>query len=135
MNVYEQIEVIFSGEAEEKPQWAGEILNELQEIKLLLKEQKEQLINKSHHSYTSYPQNRYKPDNKYYDFVKKFRVLMKPDTVNNIYPTFEYIGRKLGIDYSGLLYDKKDSKTLSKKEAFQIYRYAYEHQNDYKISA
>lgn len=132
MNVYEQIEVIFSGEAEEKPQWAGEILNELQEIKLLLKEQ---LSNNLYHSNTSYPQNRDKPDNKYYDFVRKFRILMKPDTVNNIYPTFEYFGRKLGIDYSGLLYDKKDSKTLSKKEAFQVYRYAYKHQNDYKTSA
>jgi hypothetical protein len=129
MNVYEQIESIFSGEADEKPQWAEEILDELREIKHILNEQKKQIL------HSSYPQNSYKFDSKYYDFIKKFRALMKPDTVNNNYPTFEYFGRKLGVDHSGLLYDKKDSKTLSKKEAFQVYRYAYEHQNKYGISA
>jgi len=41
MNVYEQIDSIFSGEAEEKPQWASEILRELGEIKILLQNQKE----------------------------------------------------------------------------------------------
>jgi len=36
MNVYEQIETIFSGDAEKKPEWANEILKELADIKTLL---------------------------------------------------------------------------------------------------
>ena len=47
----------------------------------------------------------------------------------------EYYGKQLGVDFSGLLYNKKDSKTLSKQEAFRVYRYAYEHRNNCKVSA
>jgi len=131
MNIYEKIDTIFSGEAEERPQWANELLEEIREIKMLLKEQKELLNYKTQQINTTYPRN----NSDFYDFVKKFRASMQADTTNNIYPTFEYKGRKLGVDYSGLLYDKKDSKTLSRQEAFEIYRYAYEHRNIYKISA
>lgn len=112
MNIYDKIDSIFSGEAEEKPNWASDILNELKEIKTLLKEQKTQIT---------------KIDNNFYDFVKKFRISMRADIVNNVYPTFTYMGRDLGVDFKGLLYDKKTSKILPKNEAFKIYRYAYEH--------
>jgi len=135
MNIYEQIDSIFSGEAEEKPQWASEILKELKEVKVLLQEQKELCKNKPNQLYTAYPQNRQNTDSAYYDFVKQFRISMKADTKNNIYPTFEYDGQKFGVDFSGLLYDKKDSKTLSRQEAFRVYRYAYQHKNRSKISA
>ena len=117
MNIYEKIETIFSGEAEEKPKWANEILNELQEIKLLLQEQKQQ-INKI--------------DSNFYDFIKKFRISMKADIVNNIYPTFRYYNKELGVDFKGLLYDKKTSKILPREEAYKVYKYAYEHKSDLK---
>jgi hypothetical protein len=135
MNIYEQIDTIFSGEAEERPQWAGKILEELKEVKVLLQEQRELLKNQPTQVHTSYPQNRQKIDREYYNFIKQFRISMKADTKNNNYPTFEYNGRKLGVAFSGLLYDKKDSKTLSRKEAFRVYRYAYEHKDESKISA
>ena len=112
MNIYDKIDSIFSGEAEEKPKWADEILNQLKEIKILLKEQKTQIT---------------KIDNNFYEFVKKFRISMRADVVNNVYPTFTYHGRDLGVDFKGLLYDKKTLKILPRDEAFKIYKYAYSH--------
>ena len=132
-NIYKQIDIIFSGEAEEKPQWAKELLQEIQEVRILLQEQKELLNQKQAYTYT--PQNKHHIDSSYYDFIKQFRISMKADVDNDIYPTFEYLGRRLGVDYSGLLYDKKDSKILSKQEAFKVYRYAYEHSQKRKNSA
>ena len=118
MNVYEQIDAIFSGEAHDKPQWANEILSELKEIKSLLKEQKQ-----------SFPRDKkIYNDSKYYDFVKEFRIKMKANIEEKTYPTFVYKGRKLGIDFKGLLYDQSTLKTISKKEAFTVYRFAYEQQ-------
>ena len=131
MNVYEQIESIFSGEAEEKPQWASELLEEIREVKTLLKEQKELLTHKSYQPSTTYPQKR----NGFYSFIKEFRISMRANVVKNNYPSFDYYGRKLGVDYSGLLYDKESSRTLSREEAFKVYSYAYRHKNEYKISA
>lgn len=112
MNVYNKIDAIFSGESEDKPAWANEILSELKEIKTLLKEQKT-TINKI--------------DKNYYEFIKSFRRSMRADVANNIYPTFNYNGRRLGVDFKGLLYDKETKRTIPKHEAFEAYRYAYEH--------
>ena len=114
MNIYNKIDTIFSGECEDKPAWANEILNELKEIKTLLKEQK-QTVNRI--------------DRNYYDFVKKFRESMKADVANNVYPTFYYKGKKLGVDFKGLLYDKATKKNISRDEAFEAYRYAYEYKD------
>jgi len=117
MTVYEQIDAIFSGEAQDKPQWANEILSELKEIKNLLKEE------------TKIPSKEKKLyDSEYYNFVKEFRQKMKASTKDKIYPTFNYQGKKLGIDFKGLLYDKSTSKIIPKKEAFKIYKFAYEQQ-------
>ena len=131
MNIFDQIDNIFSGECDTKPQWANELLQEIKEIKLLLQEQKELLNQKRYSVNTTYK----KPDNNFYRFVKEFRVSMKADTKNSIYPTFEYDGKKLGVDYSGLLYDKTTSKTLSKDEAFRVYKFAYKNRFKHKVSA
>lgn len=111
MSVYDQIDAIFSREADDKPQWANEILKELKEIKTLLKEQKQTYV-----------------DDEYYDFIKRFRREMRASIDDNLYPTFDYKGRRLGIDFKGLLYDKSTSRIIPKKEAFEIYRFAYEQQ-------
>ncbi|WP_151899671.1 hypothetical protein [Sulfurimonas hydrogeniphila] len=125
MNIYEQIDTIFSGESEEIPKWAEQILIELKEIKSMLKEQK-----------TVYKQQIHKSSNKeFYDFIDRFRKKMKADVVNKIYPTFEYNGKNIGIDFKGLLYDKKDLKLLSRSEAYMVYKYAYNMEKNNKHSA
>jgi len=120
MNIYEQIDTIFSGEAENKPQWANEILSELQEIKSLLQEQK---------------QTTQKIDKNFYSFIKEFRILMKADTEKKIYPTFNYNGRRFGVDFKGFLYDKEDLKFLPTDEAYKVYKYAYNQRNKREYSA
>ncbi|MEA3227613.1 MAG: hypothetical protein U9P38_00920 [Campylobacterota bacterium] len=125
MNIYEQIDVMFSGEAEDKPKWADEILSELKEIKQLLKEQRDSK------TYTS--SNKSNQD--FFSFLKEFRVSMRADTIKDIYPTFLYNDRKLGVDFKGLLYDKSTLKILSKDEAYIVYRYAYNQKSHKKHSA
>ena len=114
MDIYEKIDAIFSGEAEEKPQWAIDILDELKEIKMLLKEHQPPQTKKATND-----------NNGLYAFIKHFRVSMRADTNNSIYPTFEYNGRELGVDFKGLLYDKETTHILSKEEAYRVYKYAY----------
>jgi len=123
MNIYEQIDVIFSGEAEDKPKWAEEILTQLQEIKTLLKDQ-----NKN--DYTKPIINR-----NFYAFIKEFRIAMRADIQNEVYPTYIYNNRRLGVDFQGLLYDKESSKILSKDEAYIVYKHAYNNQNNVQDSA
>jgi len=129
MDIYEKIDAIFSGEAEEKPQWANELLSELKEIKSLLIAQKEHVM--SEPTRTIEP----KDDKAYFDFVKRFRIAMRADTQKNIYPIFDYKGKKFGIDFNGLLYDRTTSKTISRHEAFKIYRFAYEEEKYSQYSA
>lgn len=116
MDIYEKIDAIFAGEAEEKPPWAEEILDELREIKSLLKENQA-------------PQKRsrtsYKNTHGLYAFIQEFRRSMQADTLNNIYPTFIYKGKSLGVDFKGLLYDQKTTQTLPTEEAYKVYEYAY----------
>ncbi len=114
MNIYEKIDAIFSDDMQEKPVWADEILDELKEIKTLLQKQQKTVR---------------KIDKNYYEFVKIFRNSMKADVANNIYPTFYYKGKKLGVDFKGLLYDKDTQRPITKDEAFEAYRYAYEHKD------
>ncbi len=123
MDIYEKIDTIFSGEAEERPQWASELLDELKEIKALLKEHKQPRLKRV----TSYNNTE-----DLYAFIKEFRDKMKADTANNNYPTFNYRGKKLGVDFKGLLYDKETTRTLRREEAFKIYRYAYNLHQDGK---
>lgn len=120
MNVFEQIENIYSGENESKPAWANDMLAELQEIKRLL-----QSLNRSQPT----PSEEWKPSafkqNDYYTFVNQFRKSLQPNTATNYYPTFIFKGRKLGVNFKGWLYDKQSTKPLSKQEAFAVYSYAY----------
>ena len=112
-NIYKKIEAIFDDDIQEKPKWADEILDELKEIKTLLREQKSSI---------------HKIDKRFYSFIKSFRESMKADVANNIYPTFHYNGRKYGVDFKGLIYDKDNLKIIPKNEAYKIYKYAYQQQ-------
>lgn len=115
---------MFSGEAEDKPKWANDILEELKEIKELLKESK---VNK--------PKNIDESQNRYYLYVRKFRRDMAEDREKNILPTYYYKDKKLGVNANGLLYDKASTKILPRYEAFNVYKFAYQNQNKIKISA
>ena len=113
MTIQEKIEKIFAQESDNRPQWASELLTELREIKSMLQETKQE---KKAHDYT------------FYDFVNVFRKSMMPDVQNNIYPEVEYEGKKIGVNYRGLLYYKGDLTLLSRNEAFKVYRYIYDYE-------
>lgn len=110
MNVYDKIDTIFSQESSDMPEWASEILNELYEIKTLLKKEKQVKIYNS----------------QYYDFIKEFRKSMQANIQNNYYPEIEHKGKKIGVNFKGLLYDKESSKLLSTSEAYEVYKKLYE---------
>lgn len=115
MNVYSQIDAIFSGESEEVPQWAKDILKEVREVKqLLIEQQRSQGDN----------------DREYYNFLKIFRTQMRADVEKDLYPSFCYDGIEYGVDRNGLLYEKGSGRTVTKNEAFEIYRYAYQQQKN-----
>jgi len=120
MNIYDKIDAIFSHEDQDRPEWAKEILDELQQIRELLVEHKSE---------------KRAVDKQFYRFVKEFRESMRADVANNTYPTFYYNQRELGVDFKGLLYDKESLKILSTKEAFKIYKYAYHKQQKSTNSA
>jgi len=119
MDIYEKIDAIFGADVDVKPQWAEEILSELQDIKRLLIEQK----------VTSTPS--LSQHNRLYEFIKVFRTSMKADDTK----TFIYKNRRLGVNDKGLLYDKYTKKLLSKNEAFSVYRYAYKNKDKLSLVA
>ncbi len=115
MTINEKIEKIFAQESDNRPEWASELLKELKEIKLLLQQQKQEIQ----------PQPK-KHDYSFYDFLSKFRKSMMADVQNNIYPEIEYQGEKIGVNFKGYLYYKKDGKLLSRANAIKVYRNLYE---------
>ena len=131
MNVYEQIEAIFSGASEESPIWAQELLDEIRSVKKLLidlkKESESKNIIRKHASESQKQRD-------FYAFVKKFRDSMQAREVGGTSPSFEYYGSLLGVDKHGLLYDKNSFRKLSRQEAFEVYKYVYKYQKEYKIS-
>ena len=117
MDIYEKIDAIFGADIDVKPQWAEEILSQLQDIKKLLLEQ---AVAPS-----------LSQQDRLYDFIKVFRTSMKADDTK----TFIYKNRKLGVNDRGLLYDKYTQKLLSRNEAFSVYRYAYKNQDKLSLIA
>jgi len=118
MNIYEKIDAIFSGYGDDRPIWANEILDELKEIKTLLKNTNSTVK---------------KIDKNYYEFVKEFRMLMKADVEKGLYPKVKYQEKILGVNFKGFLYDTSDNSTLSNNEAFSAYEYFYENQKNLNI--
>lgn len=115
MTVYEKIEKIFQHQELDRPAWADEILQELRQINAKL--DAKPLMHVQNHSY--------KQDD-FYEFIKNFRIQMKADIVNNVYPEVEYNGKRYGINFNGLLYNKETTATISTAEAKIIYRFLYE---------
>ena len=62
----------------------------------------------------------------YFSFVMQLREKMRANVENNYYPKIRIDGMELGIDFKGLLYDRKTSKTLPRALAFEVYHKLYD---------
>lgn len=113
--IYQKIDAIFANELDTPPAWAVELRQEVQELKELITEANQ----KSHQR-----------DREFYSFLKEFRLTMRADVEKKLYPKIiDYKGRKLGVNFDGLLYDVKSSHLLPTKEAFRVYNYLYKKKN------
>ena len=63
----------------------------------------------------------------YFTFVTKLRGKMKANVEKNYYPSIKIDGMELGIDFKGLLYDRKTNRTLARALAFEVYHKLYDH--------
>ena len=98
---------------EEMPVWAKELYSELREISKALKKIEIEKKNEKEN------------DRDYYDFIKRFRKRMQADPVMGHYPEIVVDGRRIGVSFAGLLYDKDNGETLDRPEAFEIYKIVY----------
>ncbi len=113
-SIYNQIDNIFDNSQNSGDKiLLDDILNQLKEIKELLKTNNKPIT----------PKESISED--FYQFIKDFRKSLKADINKDIYPEVEYKGRKFGVNNRGLLYDKDTTRFISKQEAFKIYRYFY----------
>jgi hypothetical protein len=64
---------------------------------------------------------------KYFTFVTKLRGKMRANVEKNYYPSIKIDGMELGIDFKGLLYDRKTNRTLARALAFEVYHKLYDH--------
>lgn len=114
-NIYEKIDKLYK--KDNQNDILKQILSELVQIKNILKDMENPRRNK-------------KKNQDYFDFVNRFRELMKPDTQNEIYPEVHYKGKRIGVNFKGHLYDKDTTHTLPKIEAFALYEYFYEKKDE-----
>jgi hypothetical protein len=71
-------------------------------------------------------QNKYHSE-AYFTFVTKLRGKMRANVEKNYYPSIKIDGMELGIDFNGLMYDRKTSRTLPRALAFEVYHKLYDH--------
>lgn len=62
----------------------------------------------------------------YAQFVESLRRALKPVVSKDCYPSIEHEGGNYGFTVDGLLYDKSSQRTLSRHEAFRLYKMLYE---------
>jgi len=62
----------------------------------------------------------------YFSFVTKLRGKMKANVEKNYYPRIRIDGMELGIDFKGLLYDRKTNRTIPRALAFDVYHKLYD---------
>ena len=114
-NIQEKIEALYKITPtldETTPQWAKALLLELEEIKGLVNNTKNR----------AYPTK----NRGYFRFVCDLRKKLRADTELAIYPEVVYEGKRIGANFNGLLYNKKSSRILPRREAFRVYDYFYE---------
>ena len=79
MNIYEKIDSIFAGEADDRPKWATELLDEIKELKIMLREYKPLPAVIQTQSANNIPKITY------YQFVKQLRERYKDETTTLYY--------------------------------------------------
>ncbi|MCF6244158.1 MAG: hypothetical protein L3J43_03925 [Sulfurovum sp.] len=62
----------------------------------------------------------------YFEFVTKLREKMRANVEKNYYPKIRIDGLELGIDFKGLLYDRKTNRNLPRALAFDVYHRLYD---------
>ncbi len=62
----------------------------------------------------------------YFSFVTKLRGKMKANVEKNYYPRIRIDGMEFGIDFKGLLYDRKTNRTIPRALAFDVYHKLYD---------
>ena len=97
------------------PLWAKEILQELKEIKTLLKQN-------SYKKTKSHPQS-------YYNFVNSLRKRLKIDAKDNKHPRIFYKNSYYGISEDGLLYNMHTLNNLPTSKAFEIFEFLYKNRD------
>jgi len=96
--------------------YVNEMASELKDLKAQLK--KTALSQKETDKYTS---------DDYFTFVTRLRGKMRANVDKNYYPSIKIDGMELGIDFKGLLYDRKTNRTLPRTLAFEVYHKLYDH--------
>lgn len=113
MNIYEKIDAIFAGEADDRPKWAIELLEEIKELKIMMREYK------PHPTVVPTRSVNNTPKLAYYQFVKQLRERYQDETA-----TLYYKNLSLGVR-SGLLYDKNTNRLITTVLANEIYLALY----------
>jgi hypothetical protein len=120
-NIYEKIDTMFSGQNDDRPVWAVEILDELRELKELLKEKKATVVVSSNNTTQEHtPQHSFLPD--YFEFIKELRKRHN-DSVSS--EDILWKNQRLGISEGGLIYNKNTERIYSTTDAKIIYRDLY----------
>jgi len=95
--------------------YVNEMASELRTLKTQLKEKP--VSNNTDSKYLS---------DDYFSFVTKLRGKMKANVEKNYYPRIRIDGMELGIDFKGLLYDRKTNRTIPRALAFDVYHKLYD---------
>ncbi len=118
MNIYEKIDEIFSGESDDRPQWATEILDELKELKELIKNCKSLPIQNEPAKNISINNNISNADD-FHKFMTYYRNTNKEST------TIHYKNEIYKLNERGLIYNIATNRVISTTYAIEIYRSLY----------
>ena len=127
-NIYEKIDTMFSGQNDDRPQWAVDILDELSEIKDLLQDAKKEKYNIATKQSFDYSSTVGHHRLTQYEFVQGIR-----KKYNNAVTDDDIIwkNQRLGISEGGLIYNKTTDRIYSTQDAKIIYNELYNLSLDY----
>jgi hypothetical protein len=100
-------------EKEPMPEWAKDMAEEIAEIKLLLGLMVRQNSEKRKRN-----------------FIRKLRKRLKAEPNSRKYPIVRYAGKEYGVDAQGILFDISNQRTLSAKEAYEIFEFLFENKEE-----
>jgi len=111
-HMQEAIASLLEDQNDEIPQWAEKMIEDIEEIKTLLRLQVRQKLE----------------DEKRY-FIRRVRRRLRANPKKGVYPVVSYAGDEYGVDAEGMLFCSKTDRALSAKEAFEIFDFLYRNRN------